>query len=550
MSNKSESVIELEAKDNVGHKRKVKLRATAIDPITKREEDGPVTSSAVEDEFKNFSLSRHGVIDPPYPLSRFISLKEESTELGQCIQSMITNTVGFGWTLRERPIPEGLREKFQDEIMLERLTLLTRFEAVHPTYSFTDLRERAKDDQHSCGNGYIELIENRSEELSALGHVPGHLVRITKLSPKPIKISVPRVRPDKDFQIENVDMWHRFRKFGVVRLNKIVWFKEAGDPRFLDRETGEYSDNVPFAKRASSLIHFGNYSAKSPYGVPLWIGNLFSVYGSRSAEEINYNTLATNNIPSMFVIVENGALTESSIDRLREWTEAQIQNAANYSKFLLLEGDTIEDGAPNPTQFKIRVEPLKSLQQDDQLFQQYDHNNREKLRQAFRLPGIFVGRTDSYNRATADTSRDIADEQVFAPERARDDHKINRFIMLRWGARFHTFRSNHPNITDDIELIRLMAIAERSGAMTPRRADRIVKDVFGDDIGPMPKGIDLDRPFSVTFAEAQGGGGSGGDSKSPDGTANRLVDGLMKIRTQIEKELDSRYFDIDENEDL
>jgi capsid portal protein len=297
------------------------------------------------------------------------------------------------------------------------------------------------------------------------------------------------------------------------------------------------------SRRATSLLHFKVYSALSPYGVPLWIGNTFSVFGSREADETNYITLLNNAIPSMFVVVENGVLTEKSIERLTEWVQAQIQQDSNMSKFIILEGETIEEGAPNPGQFRIRIEPLKQLQQTDAMFSEYNRENRDKIRQSFRLPPIFVGRAEDYTRATADTSRDIADEQVFAPERMRDDHLINRFILARWAARFHVLRHRHPNITDDIELIRLMAIAEKSGAMTPRRADRIIRDVFTEDIGPMPTGIDLDKPFSISFAEAQQGIKEGEPADQDDDTAQKMIRGLLDLRDKLEKEIDSRFLE-------
>jgi hypothetical protein len=88
-----------------------------------------------------------------------------------------------------------------------------------------------------------------------------------------------------------------------------------------------------------------------------------------------------------------------------------------------------------------------------------------------------------------------------------------------------------------------MAIAERSGAMSPRRADRIVRDVFGDDVGRLPQGIDLDKPFSITFAEAQKGGGMGGAQGLEAGgdPAKGVLQNLVSLRHSIEKELDDRF---------
>lgn len=550
------STIKLHGVDKDGNKRTAILRATAIDmPDGDNSFQDPSSHADEPDPFENKKFGKHKVLTPRYPLAHLTALKENSTELSQCIHSMVTNTVGFGYQLRERRMPEGMRDKFADEIELEKARLTAMLDTIHPTKSLTMLREEAKDDQHSNGNGYLELITHPTNgQLVAANYVRSYEIRMTEQDSRPTKIMVPWVNPSKNFTVEHKPMFHRFRKFVMLRRGKPIWFKEAGDPRVLNKRTGEFDDSTKPGMRATSLLQFKIHSSLTPYGVPEWIGNLFSIYGSRTSDELNWTSLKNNMIPSMFVVVENGILTEASITRLREWTEQQVANSLNRSKFLILEGETLEEGAPTPANFKIRVEPLAQLQQDDQLFQEYDKNNRDKVRQAFRLPPIFVGRADDYTRATADTSRDIADEQVFAPERARDDFLINRFILSQWDSRFHLFRSNTPNVTDDIELIRLMAFAERSGGMTPRRADRIVKDVFGDDIGPLPKGIDLDVPFSISFAQAQQGAAgtsTGGSARKPgpapaDQQAGKLVNGLLSLRKRIEDELESRVLNLDE----
>lgn len=565
--NKTTKRIKLEGRDRKGNRVHSVLKATIIQPegLPIRKQDGefpespdlPVSHVEDEDEIRELVRGKDVIVNPPYDLRTLAMLKDNSTELGQNIRAMVTNTVGFGWTLRELPMPEETRRKFESEIIAERLRLSAMLRTVHPRLSLTMLRKQAQEDRHSTGNGYLELISNPRGDLVGINHAHSHSVRLTRRDVVPTKVSVSRVRPDLGYTLEEIDFHYRFRRFVQVRNafsatgsgtvgRKAVWFKEAGDPRQMDWRTGTYADpgkSIPMRYRATELIHFKIYNPVTPYGVPVWIGNLFSLFGSRAAEEINFNTLSRNNVPSMFVIVENGALTESSIQRLQEFVEAQISTAQNYSKFILLEGESLEEGSPNPESFRIKVEPLTNIQKDDQLFQNYDNNNRDKVRQSFRLPPLFVGRSDLYNRATADTSRDIADEQVFAPERGDDDHLINRFVLSRWDARFHQFRSNHPNITDDIELIRMMTFAEKSGGMTPRRADRIVRDIFGDDIGPLPDGIDLDRPFSLQFAEAQASGraaGGAGGARSPGDITKDVVSGLVDLRKAVEAEIDAR----------
>lgn len=548
MGDKVGTELKVTGTDNKGKTRSVtlvKARSLAPNvPIKKQESESTniLISNTEEDEiFANIS-SADQILAPPYNLRSLANMRDISTELGPCIDAVVTNVVGFGFQLRERAMPENLREKFKDEIEQERFMLEAKLSHVHPFKSLTNLRKMSLSDMHGTGSGYLELILNRNGDLAGVNHVHSHSIRITKKDKHATDIEVPVVRPDQDFEIEIVKMAYRFRRYAMRLQTGIVWFKEAGDPRRLNKSTGEFEtekEPVPDKDLATSLIRDFLYHPTTPYGVPLFMGNVINIRGSRSSEEINYNTMNSNAIPSAMIIVEGGVLTEGSIDRIKDWTEDQIQNTQNFSKFLLLEAEASEEGSLTPGNFKIRVEPMKRLQQNDEMFQKYDKNNKEKTRQAFRLPPMFVGRTAEYTRASADTSRVVADEQVFNPERVDLDYNINRFILASWGTRFHTFRSNTPNITDDTELIKLMAFGEKSGAITPRRADRIIKDVFGQDIGPMPTGLDLDKPFMLTFAEAQSKGSGGGTGGNSPGTTT--VKKLMEMRDQIEDEFDRRF---------
>lgn len=554
-------IIPVEAIGKDGTRLKRTLKATVINipkamtgTATAEElADLGMPQSAAQDEEKVTSLSSssNALIDPPYPLLMLTTLVENNTELGQNIRAMVTNTVGFGYQLKERRLPETVD---REEVAEEKEEGHAFLGCVHVKWSLDQLMKRVTYDLHACGNGYLELIDGADGELAAMNHVHGHSIRLAKQDAYATMADVPRVRPGNGFKVEYVKRAHRFRRFAQVRNQALVWFKEAGDPRQMDRRTGRYlklGESLAPKFRATSLIHFALYSPFTPYGVPYWIGNLFSIFGSRGAELTNYRTITQNNIPSMFVMVENGSLTSASIKRLRQFAEEQVAPGANMSKFIILEAEPMDEGMPDPTKLSIKVQPLKHLQTTDELFQDYDKNNKDKIRQAFRLPPIFVGRSDDYTRATADTSKALADEQVFAPERRDHNHLLTRFVVLPMGLRYHVFTFNTPNITDDLELVRMMVASEKSGAMTPRRADRIIKDVFGDEVGPMPQGINLDQPYSLQFAAAQQGSGAaagmfggGRPPMTPNGleedAASKFVSDLVSLRKMLDDELESR----------
>ena len=105
------SSIELEGIDRDGKRRTAVLKATFIGgDDTNEDDDIEGASSADEpDPFEAKTLGHHRLIKPRYPLERLIELREKSTELGQNIDAMVTNTVGFGWILRELQMPEDIR---------------------------------------------------------------------------------------------------------------------------------------------------------------------------------------------------------------------------------------------------------------------------------------------------------------------------------------------------------------------------------------------------------------------------------------------------------
>jgi PBSX family phage portal protein len=504
--------------------------------IVKQASNTPGASNAQEEDPYQVLAGRNGqIIAPPYDLDHLATATEYSSELGQNIRALVTNTVKFGWTLKETAefteMDDEEQEAHSKPIKDERRRLRAQLTAVHPKLSLTAIRSKAKFDKHLMGNGYLELIRSPSDKLTGLSHVHGHTVRLTTLDPEPVNIKVPVV---VGFKIEQREMPARFRKFVQMRGAKLVWFKEAGDPRDLDKETGEYAKGdkrLDFSKRATELIHHRVYSPHTPYGVPEWIGALYQFYGTRAAEELNFNTLR-NPMPSMFVIVENGVLTPGSIARLKEFIE-QTQRSSTATKAIILEGESGDDGALSPQQFKIRVEPLTAMQVKDELYQEFTKNGRDTIRQTFRIPPIFVGRSDDYSRATADVSRDIADEQVFAPDRNEDDEPFNRWVVIGgWGSVYHVLRSRNPDITSDETLVKMASALEKSGGMTPRIANQIARDVLGQ-FAPMPHDIDPDVPYSLQFARAQGGG---------EPMTQRLVENMIDMRKRLEGELADRFW--------
>lgn len=505
---------------NAANKRA--LRALVI-PIGKAaepvagEDVGP-SKALPEDPFHDL-IATQQLIDPPFDMLTLSMLPEHNTELGPAIEAMEINIEGFGHILKPRVDVENAPDAaVAEEVRKERVRLENFFAYASIDDSFTMLRRKRRRDLEATGNAYWEVIRSASGMPQGFVHIPSYQMRLGRLDSAPIPVDVPilELQDDGSVKITKIKVWKRFRKFAQAKPysvrqsgSNVRWFKEFGDPRVMDCDTGEFlegekAEALPEERRANEIVHWRLYSTRSPYGLPRYIGNLLSIFGDRAAEEINFVTFRNNNIPSMIIAVANGQLTEGSIDRIKEFSQSQIQGSDNRSKFLILEAEASGDDFDDSGRAKIEIKPLTSEQHNDAMFQKYSSNNKSNVRRAFRLPPIFLGHVEDLNVGVVDASRRLADEQVFAPERAEFDNWVNRRLLPEMGIVFHRFRSNHPNTTDNKELVAILSGSEKTGGMTPRIARTILQDVLGQELPDFKKDerFDPDLPFSLSMAEA------------------------------------------------
>ena len=546
------------------------LKALVIGPVLKQNLTTGKTKEIPEDDLLLKLTADEKLIDPPFEKLVLAMLPEQSTEMGPVIDAMVQNIDGFGYRMEPRvklddkELPDGLRKAAERE----RIKISNFFNNCCIDYSFTELRKRSRRDIESTGEAFWEVLRAPSGQIVGFNHIASHQIRLGRQDEEftQFKRRVPVLQDDGSVKLEDMLCHKRFRKYAQARLStitrsvsgstawKVRWFKEFGDPRVIDNTTGDLvpedkAKDFPEAKRANEMIHWKLYSPRTPHGLPRYIGNLITVFGDRAADEINYVTLKNNNIPSMVIMVSNGQLTAGSIERIQEFVEKQIQGSENYSRFLIIEGEGAYEG-PDIGHCKLDIKPLTEQQMRDQLFQEYSKNNRDKIREAFRLPPIFVGRSGDFTRATAEASRRLADEQVFKPERDEFDAMMNKLLMPELDVVYHSFRSNGPNVTDDEDLIKILATAERTGGLTPRIARMILADIFGrEDLPPMDESIPLDVPFSITLAEklkntapieAQTGATTRVAPATKSLDPHDTISMILGLRNELESELTAR----------
>ncbi len=256
-----------------------------------------------------------------------------------------------------------------------------------------------------------------------------------------------RLRDDDSNELQEYPSRKRFRRYVQIRDGRRVYFKEFGDPRLINARTCQVDDNADIP--ATEIIHFKLYCPYSPYGVPRWIGNWLAVEGSRQAKEVNYEYFENNTVPPMALLVNGTTLNNDVVSRIEDFINDEMKGRKSFNKMLIIEATPENDGPVVKAGIPIvKFQNLSDAQQKDSLFDNYDKTNREKIRSSFRLPPIFVGLTNDYTRATARESREVAEEQVFGPERADHDFVINRLLFPAMGVRYWRYKSLPPQVND------------------------------------------------------------------------------------------------------
>lgn len=519
---------------------------------------GEFNSKQIEDPFKKFytdNPSGLSIYEPPFLFSALHRMTQENAMLRQCIEAVVTNVEGHGYRMAYIG-PEDGEESSEAKAELENLEAF--FDMPNDDYSMVDLRTRCRWDLETLGNAYIEVGRNVKGEVTSLWHLPASMVRITSkdTDPTPVRMKLAR-RTGVTEEVVN----KHFQRYVQIIGTRKVYFKEFGDPRKISAIDGTEKPELNLEDATTEVIHLKLYNSASVYGIPRWITQMPSIKGSRQAELTNLEYFTDNAIPAMVIMVSGGTIDQSSLDALEDHMQGVRGRKAQHRVVTIEARGDEHAAAENGTIAPPRVE-IKSLQGDrqgDALFRDYEKDCHGKVRSAFRLPPIFVGLAEDYTYATAKTSFEVAESQVFGPERRTMDDIINRKLLTTWGVKNWQFRSNPPRISDPEEVIKAIEAFNTVGAMTPNTAVGLANELFDLDIptieedwGNWPfemvkalgaagriKGMEgfvekLDQNVDpLTGKPKAPAGAKPGDDKKPEKATKAIREALMDLRNAI-----------------
>jgi len=421
----------------------IKATGTGAQVLSRQQED-EVEKNAIND-----------IIQPPYEITRLQEIKENSTILGQCIDAYKRNIAGFGHEMKykEEDAEETIEMKAEWTLVDKEIIPFFSFEK-----PFKEILETVIDDKETTGNGYIEVIRNLEGKPTEVVNMLPQYMRVTRKDDKPQDVTY--IINGKEVKRKKL-----FRRY-VQQVGTIdTYFKEYGDPRFLNKETGEFSAVSLGEKNATEVIHLkiGN----GPYGIPRWVSHVVHMVGARKAEELNLRYFKQGRHIPMAILLKNGILSDDSEAAIADYV-SNVEGEDNQHKYLLLQVESAEEGVVGDTQPNVDIE-LKSLAdilQNDALFLEYDEKSRQKVQSAFRLPDVYVGYIRDFNRATAESVREITEEQVFEPERNNLEFIINNVLLLPYGLKHVYVNLRKSEISNTEDMVKTIEVLADKGGLT------------------------------------------------------------------------------------
>lgn len=422
------------------------------------------------------------------------ALVAHSTILPQCIRAYKNNIAGFGIAVKYMDDYEEETEEMKQEfVTMERIIEMLNFEQ-----DTKEVFEKVVESRETYGIAYIECIRN----------LEGAVVEIEFVKDTPtIELTrplEPYVEITYYYKGESIPRKKRFKKYRQTVGGKTVYFKEFGDPRLMDKRSGEYlneNETLELNYQANEILEFT--IGTEPYGEVRWIGQTLNVDGSRKAENLNNNYFTNGRHTPLMIIVKGGTLSDDSFAKLKGYMNG-IRGEAGQHAFLVLETEDTETraGFSDVKQPEIEIKDMAAILQKDELFQEYQENSRRKVQSSFQLPDLYVAYTTDFNRATAQTAMEVTEKQVFQPERASLAWQINNKLLNGYGFKYCKCYFEGPDITNPDDMAKILNITERAGGMSPNIAKELTYNTLGKDAENYPDEWG-DIPLQYTKSQPQ-----------------------------------------------
>ena len=218
-------------------------------------------------------------------------------------------------------------KKLERQIRRETHVAKAWFENCSPKHSFEWLREKKRTDEEVVGHGCWEVLRDNKDKVRRLGHIPGHT--ILPMTDDGSRVTVERLEWVTSVSTRKVTEQLMFRTYIQKDAGNTRYFKEFGDPRAMDSDTGKVYEakykqgddgedvlvtsalavmkkDKKNAIPATEVVYFPIESPHTPAGMIRWAGWIVSIFGNRAAAESNLSYFENLAIPEAALLIGGG----------------------------------------------------------------------------------------------------------------------------------------------------------------------------------------------------------------------------------------------------
>jgi len=421
----------------------------------------------------NYDLSSSNIVSintipSPYSAVNLCSLSDSVGRLSNCIKIMVENTISLGWDLvvKQQYISDI---DLRDDIKKEKELVINFFDNPSMSIDFDVAMEQVKRDQHTTGNGYLEVTKSLRGVPVGWKHIPSHTILMTRTG-----------------------------LYVQSRNSKRRYFKPYGFKNAVDRNTGMIYDvgdmkaGLANIELSTEVIHFRTYSTRSSYyGIPVWISILENVYGNILAERRSLFVLENDSTPKFLIVTHGEKLDDDSRKGLKALFNRDLKGIENAGRIAILSLIQGKIAGISSSGRKIEVITLDGNNITDAGYQEYINNNNESIREIFGIASAFFT-SEGANRSNSSSLRDITIQSVFEPEARKTSRIINKTILRDLGIKYIDLKFRVPSSQSEMDNSIINTRYASSGALSINDVrKRIGEDPMEFDFASLPPSFAL-----------------------------------------------------------
>jgi capsid portal protein len=454
----------------------------------------PIRRSTDEDDQACLTLlsTAKGLLEPDWPPQIQYQIFEESDILKAAIRARVVNT--------ERPydiVYVGPKADEQNkEVQAEKTRIENLFGQCNEKHSFLTVRLKKQLDKEVIHGGFIEVLcDQETLDPNLFYYVPGTWMRVTALDKDPILIFVNMYR---DGELKKVGVWRRFRRFcRALPTKELQWFKEFGDPRILNRKTGDYYKDEKgsfilekdikekklnadtFQDRATEIWWFRDTYGGDIYPVNDWVGAISAIRGAYLAAWCNYDVLDHGGMPPWLLLVFGRLAkgTRAFLDKLvQKWRDPRSYSDPGV---LEIEPNLMSFSNTGGTKAGAEFVSMRDMRNEEAMFTKYTDQCRKIIGGVLRVPPVLYGYTEGAggtNYAAIETFQ----TQVIEPMQVANDERVNvELIQARLGIYNWKVKTRRTPVGDMEQLYKALGMVSRGGGGSQNDLIEEENRVFG-----------------------------------------------------------------------